>query len=214
MAESDIPEFNPMTPPSPVDAPPMAGAAPPTYRPAYQRPSQSSWPNVVGIICIVMGSLGALGGFCGVIGSFFQGYFANMMPAGQANVMTGMAQYMPYMIASNVLNLALAVTLIIGGTGLTSRRRWGRPVLLHWSWLKMIAVIVGAVLGYYVQQAQLQAMLNDPNAASAPPQMGMFMQLGAGIGLAIGVVWGWILPIFVLIWLNRQTIRDEANSWS
>ncbi len=226
MGESDIPDFKPMTPPpgpgedglraaGEVRVPPV-GTAPPTYRPYYERPQESAWPKVIGIICIVFGSLGSLGGFCGALGSLLQGFIGRVAQnAGQSQeTLEAMARYTPYTAAANILGLGVAVVLLVGGIGLVKRLRWSRAALLHWSWMKMLVAILVGVLGYLMQQAQFEAMQNDPNFSGQMPAMfGSFMRAAGAVGLVLQIVWSWALPIFTLIWFNRRPIREEVSQW-
>lgn len=227
MTDSDIPDFKPMTPPpgpgedgpragDVVRVPPV-GTAPPTYRPHYERPQESAWPRVIGIICIVFGSLGSLGGFCGALASLLQGVFSSWATqAGQPQAMAdAAARYTPYLVVANILTLGVAVVLLVGGIGLVKRRRWSRMALLHWSWMKMLVAVVGGVLGYLVQQAQFEAMQNDPDISGQMPAMfGSIMRTFGGVGLVLQITWFWALPVFTLVWFNRRPIRHEVSQWS
>jgi len=54
----------------------------------------------------------------------------------------------------------------------------------------------------------------DPNAPAA--MLGVFGTVMAIIGpmiLVFAIVWGWALPIFMLIWFSRRKIKAEIAQW-
>ena len=40
------------------------------------------------------------------------------------------------------------------------------------------------------------------------------MTMIGGLGVIIGLLWGWALPVFFLIWFSRAGVRSEVRSWS
>ncbi len=82
----------------------------------------------------------------------------------------------------------------------------------------MLLVVYSSIIGFLVQQAQMEAMQRmleeDPNTAGMMP--GFFGTLMAIIGPVIfvfAIVWGWALPIFMLIWFSRRKIKAEIAQW-
>ena len=192
----------PMPPPTPMTPPTDVAAIP---------PKQSTWPMVIGIIAIILGSLAALGGCFGLVSSLFLDQFMSLVPQGEAEEMTSALDGLkPALIISGALTMVLAIVLLIGGIGLLRRRAWGRSTCLTWAGLKMALVVGNSVLSYIVQQAQFQAMAEDPNmAGSMPGFLPALMQALGVVGLVIGLLWGWALPIFVLVWFSGSTIKAE-----
>ena len=193
--------FPDQSPPS-MPPPPPPAAVPP--------PPQRAWPMVIGIIAIILGVLGALGGCIGLTFTPFLGLMDNIVPPEEAPQLEGLAEMVPSLLATAFAGLVIAVLLLMGGIGLVRRRRWGVTACLTWAVVKMVYVVANAFIGYLVNQAQFEAMQSDPNLQNLP--MGFFPAMGA-VGSCFGIAWGWILPIFMLIWLTRPGIRAEVREW-
>ena len=195
-----------MPPPTPIVPPTDAGAIP---------PKPSSWPMVIGVIATILGSLAVLGGCFGLVSSLFLDQFMSLVPQSEAAEMTSALDGLkPALIISGALTMVLAIVLLIGGIGLLRRRAWGRSTCLTWAGLKMVLVVGNSVLSYIVQQAQFQAMAEDPNmAGNMPGFLPALMQAMGAVGLVIGLIWGWALPIFMLIWFSRRKIKAEIAQW-
>lgn len=196
-------------PPTPVSPPTDAGAIP---------PKPSSWPMVIGVIAIICGSLATLQGCIGLGSSALFGLFASAMPEEQAGMMDATESLTPLIMISGGLKMAIAIVLLIGGIGLTRRSTRGPKTCRIWAGLKMFIVVYSSIIGYLVQQAQMEAMQRmleeDPNTAAAIPGFfGTFMAILGPLTLVLGIVWGWILPIFMLIWFSRRKIKAEIAQW-
>ncbi|MEE8155226.1 MAG: hypothetical protein V3T53_09775 [Phycisphaerales bacterium] len=196
-------------PPTPITPPTDAGAIP---------TRQSTWPTVIGVIAIIFGSLATLQGCIGLGSSAMFGLFASAMPEEQAGLMDATKSLTPLIMISGGLTMAIAIVLLIGGIGLTRRSPRGPKTCRIWAGLKMLIVVYGSIIGYLVQQAQMEAMQrmleDNPNTATAMP--GFFGPLMAILGpltLVFGIVWGWALPIFMLIWFSRRKIKAEVAQW-
>ena len=196
----------PMPPPTPMTPPTDAGAIP---------PRKTTWPMVIGIIATILGSLATLGGCFGIVSSLFIDQFMSLVPQGEAEEMTSALQGLkPAMIIVASLTMVLAIVLLIGGIGLLRRCGWGRRTCMTWAGLKMVLVVGNSVLSYMVQQAQFQAMAEDPNmAGNMPGFLPALMQAMGVVGLVIGLLWGWALPIFIFIWFSRRKIKAEIAQW-
>ncbi len=207
MAESDIPNFEPMAPP--------VATVPPSLRPAADPLRTTTWPMVLGIICIVFGVLGALGGACGVAGQFIQDVFFGSMsqPDESEAMLEAMSRYRVHTIVVLIASMIVAALLASGGIGLTSRRSWSRRVLLHWSWIRMLVAVASLVVQYLAQQAMMQALAENPEA-QMPPQFGYMMGAVGGVMFLFGLAWAWALPVFCLVWFNREPIRREMSQWA
>lgn len=209
MSESGSPVYQPMSPP--------VAHFPSTLPPDIEK-QPSAWPVTLGIICIVLGVVGIFSGFCGVVGGAAQSFMVEAMTDGlddeQARqVMDAVSRFQPYNLLIQFASILLSIALTAGGFGLTLRRRWSRPTLLHWSWLKMIVTVAAVWIGWATQQAIFDAAMEN-STSPPPPQLRMMTGYFGGAGLVIGLVWGWALPIFNFIWLSRARIRDEVNEWA
>ena len=146
------------------------------------------------------------------------GWDDNIGPQEQAGMMDATKALAPLMLISAGLTIPIAIVLLIGGIGLTKRSPWSPKTCRTWAGLKMLLVVYSSIIGYLVQQAQMEAMQRmleeDPNAPTA--MVGFFGTLMAIIGPVIfvfAIVWGWALPIFMLIWFLRHKIKAEVAQW-
>ncbi len=198
-----------MPPPTPMTPPTDAGAIP---------PRKTTWPMVLGIIAIILGSLATLRGCMSIGSSAMFGLFASAMPEEQAEMMEATKAFAPLIMISSGLTMAIAIVLLIGGIGLTKRNPRSPKTCKIWAGLKMVLVVYSSIVTFLSTQAQMEAMQRmleeDPNTAAAMP--GFFGTLMAIIGpviLVFAIVWGWALPIFMLIWFSRRKIKAEVAQW-
>ena len=113
------------------------------------------------------------------------------------------------LLALAVPTLVLALLLLALGVGILKRSRRAAKGVRAWAALKIILVVFSAYLSYMMQEAQFDAMRQAP--AGPPPG---FVDFISRAGLAFAIIWGWALPVFVLVWFNRQKIRAEVAQWS
>jgi hypothetical protein len=193
---------------------PAPSENPPTLPDAIAAPKgQSAWPTVIGIIAMVFGVLGILmHGVCGIVGQLFGAQAMRMMqtPDAEAQIVM-MQQYKWLGMGAGLLQTILAVLLLFAGIAMTRRRANCRPLTLGWAYAKMLVVALSSVIGFYVQQAQFEAMTQQQ--ANIPTGTQQMQTVFMFLVIAFGVLWGWALPIFMLIWLNRRTVRDEIAGW-
>ena len=82
----------------------------------------------------------------------------------------------------------------------------------------MMLVVYSGIVTFLSSQPQMDAMQRmleeDPNTAAAIPGFfGTFMAILGPLTLVLGIVWGWALPIFMLIWFSRRKIKAEIAQW-
>jgi hypothetical protein len=179
---------------------------------------RSAWPTVIGIIAILFGALGLLHGCLTSATPLTIGFAENMtqnLPQADADqmraVFDGQKKYMIPTVIVGVLLLVCGVMLLAGGIGLYTKRAWSRSTLLAWAALKIIASIAGLIVGILGMQAQTEAIKQmDNSQAGAAAAMG---QSYGYIGAGVGFVWQMLLPIFMLIWFSRASIKAEVESW-
>lgn len=194
------------------NVPPIA-VAPPTRPGMVAEPParQSGWPKVIGIIAIVLGSLGILGAVYGAVSPLVMGPLARMMPAEHAAGVEAMQEFSVRVVLVSLLALAVAVWLLVGGIALVKRRRSSRKTCLTWAVVKMLFVVLNSVISYAMVEAQMEAMMQQsPNTPGMPAG---FMSGFSAIGLVFGICWGWALPVFMLIWFSRGEIKAEVAQW-
>ena len=190
-------------------------AAPPTSAvPLPPAANSAVWPTVLGVIAIVFGGFGVLAGLWGALAPIVMRSFDVALPSGVhvTEVMSGWEEWtLPLSAAATML----AAMLLAGGVGLAQRRPWGRNLLVYWAPLRMILAVANGVLVWRVQQEmlQVQAMAWTSSAPSGPAGGSMAVKAFSVLSLALALLWGAALPVFVLIWFARPTIREQVIQW-
>ena len=203
---------------SATDLPPPALMTPPVD-PGEIPQQPSAWPMVIGVIAIIFGSLAILQGCFGAVSTLFMSSLSAIAPAEQATMFEAMEDLKPWMVTGAVLTLALGILLLVAGIGLVRRRAWSPTACMVWAGIKMMFVVGNTILADMAQQAQIEAlqemMQQDPNMpAGASAMMGSFMQVFGAFTIVLGILWGWALPIFLLIWFSRSKIKAEVAQWT
>lgn len=197
----------------PQESAPAPSVTPPTQagplaKPALYGPGGSVppvWPTVIGVIAAVLGSLDVLGGIWAVLSPvLLKTLLANV--AANPNMPQFDAQWA---VISGVVAIALGIFLIIVGAGIAKRASWSPKAARTWSIVKIVYVLAGVIIGFSMQQ----------QAASAATQTsgpGMVVSTNAIMipGLCLGLVWGWALPVFLLIWFGRASVKEQVSKWS
>ncbi|MCU0689689.1 MAG: hypothetical protein MUE97_08120 [Phycisphaerales bacterium] len=214
------------------------GQTPPTM-PGALPPALPAWPKVIGIISIVLGSLGVVGQGCGIAGAVAMPMMAAPMREAakqaaaqaaaqgaaqgggnaaaaqmeqQVAMFDAMGQYTPLLVGSGVLNIICAVLLIVAGIQLLKRLPSGRTLHLAYAGLRTVAVLFAIVPGWLMHVAQMEAM--QASGMAMPPGLGAGFMTGMGVvGIVLGVVWGLAYPAFVVVWFMRGTIREQVAAW-
>lgn len=204
-------DTQPTPTPSPdaAPAPPMP-AAPPTRPGALVAPrSTAIWPNVIGILGIVLGCLAALGAIWQALSTVFIPWLADMMPSNAAvNPMPVMKEWVPLLFLSAAIMLAVAVFLIIASVGVMRLRPWSRMALLIWAIAKLVAGAGGVAIGFLMGTAMVAEMTTN-----GQPAMFVGGAVAQFISAIIQFAFIAILPVFLLIWLNLKKVKAEVNRW-
>jgi len=115
--------------------------------------------------------------------------------------------------------LALGILLFVSGILLLNRKPVAATLLNVWAYGKIVVGIGSALIGYQLQQGQLQvmqeAMLSASSSAGGglPSSMGSMISAFAIFTFFIGVLWTCALPVVFLIWLNRGAVKADIASW-
>jgi hypothetical protein len=165
--------------------------APPTT-PDFNAPTaqgHTAWPTVLGIVGIVMASLGLVGALC-----------AATMPLWMV-LLEGLHDepltVHPATVLMMVFHTLLEVLLLIASIQLIKRRATAIGLWRKWAWAAIVVTIVGAVVS---------ATLDPASAEGLPPFMPVVI-------VACSLVFSLALPVFALIWLHRPTIQNEIAAW-
>lgn len=195
--------------PPPANVPPTQPAAMGDQEP------QAVWPTFVGVACTVIGVLGALGACMGGVSLVMMPAVFEKMPDpnGQLKATAElMEQQLPLSLTVMVFVLIGGVLLLAGGIQCLRRRHAARKLLMIWATYKIVLVVAAVLVNLPMQQAQFEAQA--ASGGGAPQAMGM--QFGATFGAiasVCNVIWGWALPVFILIWFSRRVVRDEVDRW-
>lgn len=202
---------------------PGSSMSPPTIPgPIEMGEAPSQWPKVIGVLAIVFGVLGAIGGLCAGLGALSTDILKKIMSMApqqpgvdQTAQLDVAAQYQGLSLLNAFATVSIAVLLIFGGAQLLKRQSVSRTTLLVWAVVKIVAVVAGSVLAFVIQQKQMELAIQQMNAGSttAPIPAAGIMKLIGAFGIGIAVLWGWALPVFLLIWLNRGKIKQEVAGW-
>lgn len=199
----------------PQESAPAPSVTPPTQAGPLARPASYApysppapvWPTVIGVIGIVLGAgallltLGSLGMSLILMQSTTR---TGTIPMPQFN-----NQWMPWTIISTLLTCAVAILLLVAGIGIAKRLAWGPRLAKVWAVLKLVVVAASVVIGFQMQREAMEAM-SQSVGPSPVPNVQMFM----GFGMCVGLVWGWALPVFLLIWFSRASVKEEISTWT
>lgn len=195
------------------DASPVQGFAPPTDMGEVAKPvRKTSWPKVVGVIAIIFGILGTLGGAWGFFALLLIQRMKSTLPPETVVGLKAIEDWKGWTMFTSGLAAVLGVFLLVGGIRLVKRRYRAVGTIMTWAILKILLVAGSTYLSYMIQQQQLQIMSEQASGAGAMPAG--FVGTVSAISAAISIVWGWALPVFMLIWFSRGKIKEEVAGWS
>jgi hypothetical protein len=209
--------MDPAPPPSvPSADPPPVRHAPPTAPGRLVAPEQrSAWPVVIGIVAVVFGILGASGRALSMITVVVMQWMNSndAPPLGdeEAGAAIGAIPdaWFNATIASYIVGGLISLLLLVGGTGLLRRRRWGVSTLKVWAVARIVSSLPEAGLAYVIQREQFATM-----QASGGLVMPMPMTSGLLYFTVLWTIaWAAALPIAVLVVLTMRKSREEIATW-
>lgn len=193
-----------------MDQPTQPAIRPTQPGPMVRAKPASNWPTVIGIIAMVFGGLGILGGAWGVVGTLMPGLF-NFGVGQQAEMFEVMRQWATWNLMMAVIMAAVAAILLASGIKLLKRRPEAPRWCGTWAKIKIVLVIVTSIAGYMCQQEMFEAMGKAQGPGQAAPAT--FMKAAGLFGFVFGLLWGWALPVFMLIWFGQKKIKTETADW-
>ncbi len=166
-----------------------------------------AWPKVVGIISIVLSSLGLVCGVCGI------GFLAFMRPLlKMAEAQMGPAPEVlipgPLLVALAAVGVVWSAVLLVAGIATLRRRPNGRMLHVVYSGVAIVLTVISSFVNWQHQSAILKWVSENPTDQWAKQQSPM----GAYAGMAFGVCIGLGYPIFLLVWFGAMGKRPEAGS--
>ncbi len=196
----------PQTPLWATPTPPTAAVPPPTS----ERPS--AWSTPLGVIAIVFGAGGMLMYAWSAIFPLVLPALLKVLPQQQQASLAVTQQWQTWTVSSSMVAVCLAALLLAGGIGLLKRRPSARTLCMTWSVLKIVFVVAQVLVGRMIQKDMLEAMRGQPPVAGAPGA-GTIMETAAAAGMCFSLLWGWALPVFLLIWFSRSRIKGDVTGW-
>ncbi|MCI0363728.1 MAG: hypothetical protein L0219_07585 [Phycisphaerales bacterium] len=166
----------------------------------------SKWPTVIGVIGIILASLGLFGGCCGVaypwLWPFYLDFLSNQPNITQDQIDQIVASQPPvwWMLVGGIMGLILAIWLLVASINLLRRRRRAVSATVAWAIVQIVWGFTSVGINVYLQ-------LSSP-AGSDPTQA-----LGSGFGMCCGLMIGVAWPAFVLIWLLRAKTKADTSTW-
>lgn len=171
------------------------------------------WPKIVGIVSIVLASLGLLCNGVGGVGLALMSVFGGMVEeAAQQDPAAAMppAMFQPpaTTVAATILGLATSIGLLIGGIMTVNRKALGRPLHLFYAVFGIVAVVL-SIMGGLTQIDMMQEWVRDnpdTNFARSYSPVSTYASMGFGVLLGGGY------PIFCLIWFGAMGKRPEVDA--
>ena len=166
----------------------------------------ATWPTTVGACCIIVGGLSLFGGCLALTGMAEIEQLHTAIPFGDGELneeivaqlrATGPVKWLANI--ASLLNIILSIVLAGAGMALLQRAPKARLILLNWSSFYVVFTLVSA----WVNWAPRMNLVEE-NAEVK----GMFLaQLVISMPLYL------VLPVFLLIYLNRKQTRNEVALW-
>ena len=174
--------------------------------------------TAIAVICLILGSLGALMALFGIVILFFQGsmnQFQAAQPGGPPPEFLAemealqASQFIPTLIV-NGCNVIIGSLLAIGSIGVLGTKEWGRNLLRNALLAAIFFVVVRGIYGMWVQYSSMSVISKMVPAGGDKATMEAIMQGTIIFGIVIGVIWMVVLIGFYIwsrIYLNKPPIR-------
>jgi len=183
--------------------------APPPTAPAAPT-DQSKWPTVIGVIAIVLGAGAGLMGCAGLAMLPFYGQIMEGMGTIDPRLIEAQRESMPITVPLGILTALAAFLLLFAGIATLCRRVSCRRLSLIWAPIKIVLTLANSVASYSPMVTSFELGGGARGATGIPTDAA---QVIVAIIVVITVLWGWALPVFMLIWFSRGHIREEVDSW-
>jgi len=188
----------------------------------------SRWPVIFGVIAIVFGLLGFLSSAFAILQSITGAMFGEVGGSEEAEAMLAAMtesweRWAAASITMSAVLMMLGLLLLVAGILLVQRKAISRPLLLVWSYAKIVFGIGALVVQFQIQREQTSAIFAETNATigSLPPssaptsmsQMDNIFSAVMGAFFFLGVLWVVALPVLLLVWLNRDLVKADIGTW-
>ena len=128
-----------------------------------------TWHKPIGIIAIIVGSLGVLNGCWGTVAPKVMTMMAPNLPSEMTGQFDVMNDFSGWTIASSLAGLLVALALLVAGIGVLRQRRWGVTAIQAWGAVKIPLVVGSSILAYQVFQQTAVTMSQTQGMQAMPP---------------------------------------------
>lgn len=172
-----------------------------------QRPTSVT---VFGVFNILFGA----SGLCGLPISLLATLAMRNVSLGNSlpglNAMQGLLSgpYGSWTMVVTVLNFIAAIVLLASGIGLLMLKSWARTAAIGWSIYKILAVIAGAFMNYFMTPnlSSLQHQINGLGAGTPTLNTGLLTDLGTVMLLGF-TCFGLVYPVLLIIFMTRRHVK-------
>jgi len=162
--------------------------------------AQPIWPTVVGIISLC---LAGFGGLMTLFGMIFQTFAQGLQTPQQREMMASMPDWhQTYQLVSQVIWLAMAILLAVGGVMLLKRRQLARTLHVAFAVIGVVLAIGFTVVGL-ISTSQMQV----------PGPADTIVKVTTIVTTIIGMFVSLAYPVFLLIWFARAKVKQHIQTW-
>ena len=199
----------PIPPPPPEVVAPSLTAPPTVPGTLGRRPKQSVWPNVIGVIGIIYAIGGIIAAGLQALSMLIVDWVSEFAPPEAKAQMEPMTEHWLTLVAIAAVSALIAIILLVGSSGLVSRKAWSRPVLLGWAAMKILMMVLASVHGYLMSHDMMTA--TQTQQATGPPAFifDWFMLVSTLFNFVLYTAF----PIFMLVWLNLSGPKRDVATW-
>ncbi|MCB1094928.1 MAG: hypothetical protein KDN22_05045 [Verrucomicrobiae bacterium] len=186
-----------------------------TLPPQMPVAGQNIWHRVVGIICIVFGAGAALQSIVGIIGQGPMAKLAQqqMTEASAAAHQALMTQWSGKLVVLGGATGLIALVLVVSGILLLFKKRKAVVALKTWAGLKIALLLVTIPITAGFQKAVAELQFAGALAGEGAEFAASAGRIWIVVAIAAQVIWGLILPVFILVWFSRKKIREQVAFW-
>ncbi|MGE3109954.1 MAG: hypothetical protein AB7G11_07055 [Phycisphaerales bacterium] len=172
-----------------------------------------TWPTPLSVACFVVGGLGAVVALYGLAAPFISALFVQLDRTGAtAASLSAGEKYQWVLFAANLMGLCLAGWLIYAGYLISQRRRSARTQARGYSFCKIVHAFAVVGLNVFVQHQVFESMQGGMPKNTAGLASGI-LSVGLVIGAIFGIIMYTAMPVVLLIWFGRKSVRAEVARW-
>lgn len=181
------------------------------------------WPNVLGIVALLVGTMGVVAyGCCGGGFLFIQPFLdpagGEPLTAVERELLQAQQEvnrrFFLWMLFNALASTALSIFLMVGGLSLLRREGWAPTALTTWAAIRTLHAPLVAIMVLLQGRAHWAARIDVLQQMGEPiPHHEPLVHAWIwAVAIAV-LVWGWILPAFMFIWFRLPHVRDEVRTW-